>query len=236
MADLDLFRTEARLKNYRDTLLEVRRGIPGAAICIRTEGGNYIVKGLDPSSPNPHIRHIYYSQRRAAVMAEALQGSDLVKFHSDYVTMPYTPDEISMLTALGVKQGMIPIHLTQFDHMRDIALNEKYGTDYQTAYNSPTPVKGIMMHCLVAVFPWWKALYEAGGVPGATWEDFECDGVVFETQRREMKLFREKLEESMATPENMYLRTRDITPPDESFREYSLKKRSYIPKRKLLKK
>ncbi len=235
MADLDLFRTEARLKNYRDTLREVRKVIPGAAICIRTEGGNYIVKGLDPASPDPHIRHIYYSQRRAAVMAEVLQSSDLVRFHSDYVTMPYTPDEISYLTALGVKQGMIPIHLTQFDHMRDIALNEKYGTDYQIAYNSPTPVKGIMMHCLVAVFPWWKALYEAGGVPGATWEDFECDGVVFETQRREMKLFREKLEESMTTPENMYLRTHNIIPTDESFRDYSLKKRSYIPDRKVLK-
>ncbi|MBR4748185.1 MAG: beta-galactosidase [Abditibacteriota bacterium] len=235
MEDFDLFRSLVRVQNYSDTLREVRKQIPGAAICIRTEGGNYLVSGLDPESPNPHIRHVYYSQRRAAVIAEALQQSDTVKFHSDYVTMPYTPDEITYLTTLGVSQGIIPIQLPQFDHMRDIAVNDRYGYDYDVTYNLPEPAKGVMMHCLTAVFPWWKALYEAGGVPGATWEDFECDGIVFETQRREMKLFVKKLAESMNTPENRAARTRDVRQPDDSFRDAAAAKRSFVTDRSVLK-
>lgn len=228
MTDLDLFRSELRVSNYTDTLDIVRKEIPGATVCIRTEGGNYLVSELDPTDPNSHIRHAYYSQRRAAVIADVLQKSDTIKFHSDYVTLPYTPREISGLTKKAVEQGIIPIQLPQYDHMRDIAINDKYGTDYQMTYNLPEPKKGLMMHVLTAVYPWWKSLYEAGGVPGATWEDLECDGVVFETQKKEMRLFKDRLNKSMNTPDNIIKRKSNINIPDQSFREQSKAKISYI--------
>ena len=235
MNDLDFFRSELRVQNYKDTLDIVRKEIPGATVTIRTEGGNFLINDLDPTDPNPHIRHAFYSQRRAAVMAEEFQKSDVVKFHSDYVTLPYTPREIFGLTKRGVDQGIIPMQLPQFDHMRDIAINDKYGTDFQINFNLPEPKKGIMMHVLTPVFPWWKALYEAGGVPGITWEDLECDGVVFETQRKEMKLFKNRLETSMNTPENITLRKTDIKMPEYDFRSKSKAKNSFIIDENVLK-
>ena len=58
-----------------------------------------------------------------------------------------------------------------------------------------------MMHVLTALYPWFKAVYEEGGVPGILWEDYQCDGFATETQKREMRFFKEKLQEAMNTPE-----------------------------------
>ena len=58
-----------------------------------------------------------------------------------------------------------------------------------------------MMHVLTAVYPWWQAMAEEGGVPGITWADYECDGFVTATQAREMKLFKEHLATSTAGAE-----------------------------------
>lgn len=197
IADFDLFRTELRMANYRDTLRIVRETIPEAAMLVRTEGGNVLVAGLDPADPNPHIRHIYYSQRRCGLIAEVMLDGDLVKWHSDYTTMPYTPSELRRLTSLAVRQGIIPAYLPQFDNMRDIAINERYGTDYQVHYNLPEPKKGMMMHSLVALYPWFVAVYESGGAPGILWEDYQCDGFATETQKRELRLFRARLQDAM---------------------------------------
>ena len=200
VADLDEFRTELRVRNYRDTLEIVRKTIPDATICLRTEGANVLVAGIDPRDPNPHLRHIYYSQRRCGAIAEILQKSGLVRFHSDYTTIPYTPSELRRLIRAGVQQGIVPTYLPQFDNMRDIAINDRYGNDYQTAYNLPTPKKGYMMHCLTALFPWFAVTHEEGGVPGILWEDYQCDGFATETQKREMRLFRQKLLHSRPVP------------------------------------
>lgn len=221
IADWDLFRTELRVKNYTDTLDIVRREIPGVKFLLRTEGGNVIVDGIDPESPNSHLRHIYYSQRRCGAIAEVLRKSGVVRFHSDYTTMPYTPTELRSLTRAAVEQGIIPIYLAQFDNMRDIAINSTYGTDYQVHYNLPEPRKGQMMHCLTALFPWFRAVYEEGGVPGILWEDYQCDGFATETQKREMRFFRAKLQEAMSTPEARKARAAGAKTPDQEWRRRS---------------
>ncbi|MHB0999129.1 MAG: beta-galactosidase [Armatimonadota bacterium] len=227
MEDLDRFRTELRVKNYRETLAVVRRQVPGATIALRTEGANVIVSGIDPESTNPHLRHIYYSQRRCGIVADVMQKSGTVKFHSDYTTIPYTPTELRMLTRKSVEQGIIPVYLAQFDNMRDIAINEKYGTEYQTHYNLPTPKKGAMMHRLTALYPWFKAVYEEGGVPGILWEDYTCDGFATETQKREMRFFKQKLNDALNTPEAKRARGANINMPSQEWREKSKAVKSY---------
>ena len=58
-----------------------------------------------------------------------------------------------------------------------------------------------MMQCLTALYPWFKAMYEEGGIPGILWEDYQCDGFATETQKREMRLFREQLGAALSTPQ-----------------------------------
>ncbi|MFQ3548245.1 MAG: beta-galactosidase [Armatimonadota bacterium] len=114
MEDYDTFRTELRIRNYSDTIAEVRKEIPDAKFLLRTEGANVIVDGIDPEDRNPHMRHIYYSQRRCGAIADIIQQSDIVRWHSDYTTIPYTSTELRKLTKMAVEQGIIPIYLAQF--------------------------------------------------------------------------------------------------------------------------
>lgn len=221
VADLDEFRTEQRVANYRDTLELVRKEIPGAVISLRTEGGNVLVGGLDPQDPNPHLRHIYYSQRRCAAIAEIIQSSGLVKVHCDYTTVPYTPSELRRLVRAAVAQGIVPMYFAQFDNMRDIAINGLHGSDYQVHFNLPEPRKGYMMHVLTALYPWFKAVYEEGGIPGILWEDIQCDGFATETQKREMRLFRERLAACISTSEAREARAKGVKPPCEEWRKGS---------------
>ncbi|WP_319586297.1 beta-galactosidase [uncultured Desulfobulbus sp.] len=227
IADFDEFRTDVRVKNYKDTLDIIRKEIPTVKFLLRTEGGNVIVSGINPEDPNTHMRHIFYSQRRVGAIAEIMQKSGLLSFHSDYTTMPYTPSEIRMLTRMEVKQGIIPAYLPCFDNMRDIAVNDKYGTDFQVHYNINEPKKGQMMHSLLAVYPWFKAVYEEGGVPGITWDDYQCDAFATETQKKEMLFFKQKLTEAMSTPAAKKARTADIKHPSQDWRKYTKKKWSY---------
>ncbi len=226
--DWDAFRTDLRLKNYADTLERFRRVVPGAKITLRTEGANVMVSGLNPEDPNPHLRHIWYSQRRTGAIAEQLQASGLIAFHSDYTTIPYTPSEVAWLTSQAVEQGIVPCWFPQFDNMRDIAINERWGTDYRIAYNLPEPRQGAMMHVLTAAYPWFKAVYENGGVPGILWADYQCDGYVTETQARELKLFRKQLEQALSTPEARKARAQGLEQPDQTWRSQSLAKPSFM--------
>lgn len=45
--------------------------------------------------------------------------------------------------------------------------------------------KEMMIHCLMAAYPWWKATYEEGGAPGIICSDYLCDGFATETQKRD---------------------------------------------------
>ena len=227
IADFDEFRTELRAKNYADTLAIVRKDIPNVKFLLRTEGGNVIISGVDPTDPNTHMRHIYYSQRRNGIVAEVLQKTGEVRFHSDYTTMPYTPSELRKLVRTSVEQGIIPVYLPQLDNMRDVAINAKYGSDFQGHYNLPEPKFGQMMHSVVALYPWFKAVYEEGGVPGVLWEDYQCDGFVTETQKREMRFFKKKLQEALNTPEAKKARAANIKQPSQEWRKGSKTLRSY---------
>ena len=226
--DWDIFRTELRVRNYRDFLGQLHQTLPNAAINVRTEGGNALVSGIDPTSLSSHLRHVYYSQRRCGLIAEILQNSGTIAYHSDYTTVPYTPSEVRDLTRQAVAQGVTPMWLGQFNHMRDIAINERYGSeDFQRAYNVDSPVKGAMMHVLTPIFPWWKAVSEEGGVPAVLWQDYECDGFVTETQLKEMAFFRDKLTASLQTPE-VQRELKDRPAPAEDWRKKSKAKQSYL--------
>lgn len=228
LEDFDIFRTEQRVGNYKDAISLICPEIPNAVVDLRTEGSNMIVAGLDPQSPNPHFRHVYYSQRRAALIPEIIQRSGVIKYHADYPTLPFTPTELRQLVKMSVDQGIVPMYMPQFDNMRDMAINDKYGSDFQLHYNLPTPKKGAMMHVLTALYPWFVATYEEGGTPGILWQDYECDGFATETQKREMILFRQKLQKTLDEPEVVGLRKAD--PPDASWKQSNnIKgKRSYI--------
>ena len=50
-----------------------------------------------------------------------------------------------------------------------------------------------------SLFESYKAIYEAGGIPGILWEDYLCDGFATETQQKEMKFYSKKIAEAMQT-------------------------------------
>ena len=185
--DFDEFRTILRLDMMQKTNEMIQEIIPGAELAVRTEGANLPIKG-DGQSDTMHWRHVYYSQRRNAFVYDVIKEKDVLHFYSDYTTLPYTPKEWRQAMKEMVADGIIPMFLPQFDHMRDIVLNPYYGRDYQMHYDLEEPSKGIMIHCLMAAYPWWKATYEEGGAPGILWSDYLCDGFATETQKRELKL------------------------------------------------
>jgi len=229
ITDLDLYRTIERANNFSAMLSEVaeHNTMPNAKINLRTEGGNWMVGGVNPSTSNQRYRHVYYSQRRCAIIAEIMQASGTIYSHSDYITMPYSPSEVRELTQKSVEQGIIPIHLPQFNRMRDIAINEKYGEDYYTnEYNIPGACSGAYMNTLSSVYLWWAATYEAGGVPGILWQDYLCDGYVTTTQFKEMKFFKQKLDDAMKTTEGKKWST-NFKEPSQSWRDNSKAKYSY---------
>lgn len=82
-----------------------------------------------------------------------------------------------------------------------------------------------MMHCLPALYPWFEAMHEEGGIPGILWEDYQCDGFATQTQKREMRFFLEKLRAAMARPESQAARA--AAPPAQQWRQAARGQRSY---------
>ncbi|AQQ70927.1 hypothetical protein SMSP2_01291 [Limihaloglobus sulfuriphilus] len=189
--DLDCFRTELRLEMYKKANEILQRTIPGAELAPRTEGANLIMKAA-ADDENMKWRHVYYSQRRNAFVYDVVRSKDVFHFYSDYTTMPFTPSQWREAIRRMVGDGVLPMFLPQFDHMRDILLNPDYGLDYQMHYNLEMPSKGVMVHCLMAAYPWWKATYEEGGAPGILWSDYLCDGFATQTQKHELMLLNEQ--------------------------------------------
>ena len=198
--DLDLFRTDLRVQNYKDCVSLIRQTQPSASFLMRTEGSNFSVPGLDPTSDNTHYRTIIYEQLRNASVAERLITTDTIRGYSDYPVLPLTPSEVTEVVSKSVKAGLIPMVMPQFDVMRDFAINDKYGRDAKQEFNLTEQKKFALVLSLSALFPWWKATYEAGGVPGVLWQDLQCDGIVTETQQKEMQFFKAKLEQELNKP------------------------------------
>ena len=201
LADFDAFRTLERMGDYTGMMAIVNGTYPTAKLNLRTEGANWL-STVDPFTDNAHFRHVYYSQRRNAIIPELMAETDVIYAHSDYTTLPYTPSEVSELTASSLENGIHPVLLPQFDRMRDIAVNARYGTDFTYDYNlSGKAVKGAYINTVCSVFEWFKATYEAGGTPGILWQDYLCDGYATSTQKKEIAFFAEKLTEALNTPE-----------------------------------
>lgn len=190
IADWDIFRTQLRMDNYGKALEIIRKEIPEAKFELRTENSNMLVKG-DPDSPSVHLRHVYYSQRRAAMIVDEMKP-DLVGYHSDYVLIPYTTQMMTDMTKEMVARGIRPIFLPAFNHMRDMVINDSYGRDHQRNYNFDQPTRMVMIHTLVAAYPWWKTIYENGGAAGIIWSDYLCDAFATETQKREIAYLTQK--------------------------------------------
>lgn len=197
--DWDVFRTELRCDVYEQILKYVRQKIPTAQINIRTEGA-LIPVSVPEDSPNSHLRHIYHVQRRQALIAEILEKRKVFKYHSDYTTLPYTETEWRMLLTKLREQGMRGNYLPQFCTMRDMVVSEHYGRDFTANYGYDEPRLAIMVHRLQAAYPVWRIMYEEGHCPGVIWEDYMCDGFVTETQKRELRIFREHLDALARTP------------------------------------
>jgi len=185
--DWDRFRTWLRMDNYAKALAIIRQEIPNAQFELRTEGSNFVASG-DAKSSSLHLRHIFYSQRRAAMISDQISRDGLIGFHSDYTTMPYTLRELADATQQMVKSGVRPAYLPAFCDMRDLVINPAYGRQYEGNYAMDQPTKAVMIHCLGAAYPFWKTVYEAGGAPGIIWSDFLCDGFATDTQKRELSL------------------------------------------------
>ena len=121
------------------------------------------------------------------------------------------------------------LHMPPFNRMRDIAINERYGSEaYQTSYQLKSPMKGAYINTVTAVYPYFKAVYVNGGIPGILWQDYLCDGYVTSTQFKELCFFREKLDEMLKTPEGKDWANAPGTESDH-FRMGALKKWSYSP-------
>lgn len=197
--DWDRFRTTLRLEIYREAQRIMREFLPGASLCLRTEGANLVVPG-DPKG-TPHQRHLYYSQRRNAMVYDVVREMDVLHFYSDYTTLPYSETHWRRSMREMTDAGIIPAFLPQFDRMRDVVLNPHYGREYQVHYGLDAPRQGMVIQSLIAAYPWWKATYEEGGAPGIIWSDYLCDGFATETQAREAKLLRERLQRAVNAAE-----------------------------------
>lgn len=227
--DWDRFRTSLRREQYRAVLDHVTPLLPQAAISLRTEGANWLVAGIPWDSENPKYRHIRFSQLHNGMWAEELLKDGTIAVHSDYTTLPYTPTEVAELTRMSVAQGVIPMHMPQFNRMRDIALNPRWGSDdYTISYHLATSMKGAYVNTLAALFPWFRATAENGGIPGILWQDYLCDGYVTQTQYRELCFFRDKLEAWLATEEGKRF-SKTPSPASDAFRARSRGLWSYAP-------
>lgn len=198
MEDFDTYLSEARCVRYREVLDIVRKEIPGATFDLRTEGGNFIIPGSSKLGDTPHELHVKYSARRNAMIGEVLaKHRDVIGFYSDYTTLPYTPDEWRKFTRLSVEAGIRPMPLPHLARTRDMAVQQKWGEDYTVHYNLKYPAKAVMVFGLQALFPVMKAIYEEGGCPGVIWADYLCDAFVTETQKRELKILRKAMENTV---------------------------------------
>ena len=202
LADLDCFRTLERTLDYKQALAEMKDYMPTAKFNLRTEGANWMAT-VPSDSQNAHYRHVYYSQRRNAMIPELLGGdAGVLYIHSDYTTLPYTPSEVTELTKSSLSNGVIPAMLPQYNRMRDIAVNSKWGNDFTYEYNiAGENTKGAYINTAVSVFEWMKATYEAGGIPGICGQDYLCDGYANATQRKEIRFFADKLAEALSEGE-----------------------------------
>lgn len=195
MEDFDVFRTQLRMSTYKESTRLINEYLPNAQMSVRTEGSNFIAKG-NPQSADMDERHVYYSQRRNAMVYDAVKESQALHSYSDYTTMAYTLSDWRRFLKETRAAGIVPGYLPNFSSMRDILINDYYGKDYQVSYNLDAPKKGMMIQVLQSAYPIWKIMYEEGGAPGMIWSDYLCDAFAATTQKKELFLLSEEFRQS----------------------------------------
>ncbi len=198
--ELDIFRTTERVRNYKEMLRALN--VPEAKIALRSENSIYMAGGISQTTDNAHYRYIYYEQRRAAAIPEIMAASGIVYSDSGYSAYAFTDSEVYELTRQAAKTGFVTAKTPPFNHMYDPIITETMGNIYYSDYMGlGNADKLIMMKRNSSLFTYWKAMYEAGGIPGTMWMDYNCDLYVTTTQYKEMLFFKEKIAEMLATEE-----------------------------------
>ena len=199
VAELDVYRTLARVNDYK-TMLQTG-GIDNTRLWIRYEGSTWLAAGISPQTTNAHYRQFYYEQRRNAVIPEILSESNVVFGGSNYDGIPLSPTETYEMTKYSTLAGLTMSKLPMIAHMRDLLINPVYGdSKYVVDYNlEDASLKGACMDTTIALFPYLKAMYEGGGIPGVMWQDYYCDGFITSTQYKELQFYTEKIQEMLAT-------------------------------------
>ncbi len=198
--EYDLFRTVERVNNYKEMLKYT--GIENAKVYLRSENAVFMVPGISQTTTNPHYRHMYYEQRRAALVPEILKASGVVYGDSSYCWTPYRDSEVYELTRQAAKYGFNTAKTPSFAHMQDVAINDSVGKyEYSDKMCLDSYVMGCQINTVSSLFTWCKAIYEAGGVPGTMWMDYACDLYVTSTQYKELQFLNKKFKEMLATEE-----------------------------------
>ena len=201
VAELDVYRTLARINDYK-TMFDTAQ-IDNARLWIRYEGSTWLAAGISPSTTNPHYRQFYYEQKRNAVIPEILSASNVVFGGSNYDGIPLTPTETYEMTKHSTLAGLTMSKLPMIAHMRDTLINPTYGdSKYVVDYNlKDSSLRGACIDTTTALFPYLKAMYEGGGIPGVMWQDYYCDGFITSTQYKELKFYTQKIQNMLATDE-----------------------------------
>ena len=210
--ELDVFRTTERVRYYTEMLRTL--DVPNTKVSLRSENMLFLAGGISQTTSNPHYRHVYYDQRRAAMIPEILAASDIIYADSSYACMAFTDREVYELTRQAAKTGFVTAKTPSFNHMWDPAINDMLGSmQYDEFMSLGSLQKSVMMARNTSLFTYWKAMYEAGGIPGTMWMDYNCDLYVTTTQYKEMQFFKQKVDEMLSTEEGKAWAT---SVPDEA--------------------
>lgn len=199
--ELDVYRTLARIDNYKKILAQC--GITDAKIAIRSEGATWLAGGIKADTKNAHYRQVYYEQRRNAIIPEILSSSGLIYGCSNYGDLAPSPKETYELTRHSTDLGLTMLKMSSMVHQRDMCINTTYGdSKYVSDYNLKNKnLKGACVDVMSPAFPYLKAMYEGGGIPGIMWQDYYCDLFVTSTQYKELKFYTQKIKKMLSTEE-----------------------------------
>lgn len=228
MAELDVYRTLARINDYKEMLATTDANDTETKFWIRYEGSTYLAAGIDPNTTNPLYRQYYWEQRRNALIPELLAASDVVFGGSNYDWYPASPTEVYEMTKHSTQSGMTISRLGAPARLGDYVINTTYGDpSFVDDLNlADTSLKGVKIDCTRALYPYLKAIYEGGGIPGVMWQDYHCEAFITSTQYKELQFYTQKIQEMLATEDGKEWAT-NFESPARNFEEDTLTLWSY---------
>lgn len=222
MAELDLYRNLARISDYKAMFKAADLPNEDNRLWIRYEGAQYLAAGINPNTTNPKYRSDYYAQRINATIPELMAASGIVFGGSNYDDCAADPSEIYELTKHTTLAGLTMSKMYSTVSQAAIVFNHVYGdSKYVAEYNlADTYLKGVTVYTSTALYPYLKAMYEGGGIPGVLWQDYHCDSFVTTTQYKELQFYTQKIQEMLQTEDGREWAT-NFEAPDRSFAEES---------------